>query len=248
MELLCQRCGEQFTAKRNHARFCSGCYTKRRQEQTRQSAENQRGQCLGCGTQTSRGGKYCRSCFRILRPFKEKPCRTCGKAFERTHPNNIVCPSCRQKRLQEHEKARAIRTQEPCANCGKPRTRGSILCYVCSNQEKARRLHENSTGRVVKDGYVYIRVLYGSPGKGKGGFYRGEHILVWERINGKPLPKGFVVHHYNGVKDDNRPQNLLGLPRQEHHSHPREVLRLYERRILELERELNAVQQLKLLE
>ncbi len=42
-----------------------------------------------------------------------------------------------------------------------------------------------------------------------------EHRFVWETLHGK-LPKGWVVHHINGIKTDNRPENLLGMPRGEH--------------------------------
>jgi len=69
----------------------------------------------------------------------------------------------------------------------------------------------------------------------RGAFYRGERVLVWEETHGMELPKSWVVHHLNGVKDDNRPENLLGLPRHEHHSHPKEALRPYEARIKALE-------------
>jgi len=70
--------------------------------------------------------------------------------------------------------------------------------------------------------------------------------LVWEKANGKPLPKGWVIHHLNGVKDDNRPENLLGLPSNQHHTHPRETLRPYERRIKKLEEEIGVLRELRL--
>lgn len=38
--------------------------------------------------------------------------------------------------------------------------------------------------------------------------YVMEHILVWEQESGTYLPDNCCVHHLNGVKDDNRIENL----------------------------------------
>lgn len=34
------------------------------------------------------------------------------------------------------------------------------------------------------------------------------HRWVWEQKNNRKVPNGYIVHHKNGNKRDNRPQNL----------------------------------------
>ncbi len=42
----------------------------------------------------------------------------------------------------------------------------------------------------------------------KPGVWVGEHVLVMESVLGQRLPEGASVHHKNGVRDDNAPENL----------------------------------------
>ena len=45
-----------------------------------------------------------------------------------------------------------------------------------------------------------------------------EHRLVWEKAHG-PIPEGYIVHHKNGDKFDNRLENLEILTHAEHSRH-----------------------------
>lgn len=41
------------------------------------------------------------------------------------------------------------------------------------------------------------------------------HRVVWEETHG-PLPRNWDIHHINGDKLDNRPENLQAMPRRVH--------------------------------
>ncbi len=80
-----------------------------------------------------------------------------------------------------------------------------------------------------KDGYVYIKQL----NQHRANRYVPEHIVVWETYHNRKLPTGWVVHHLNGIKSDNRPENLVGKPKKSHDAVTR--LEPYRKRIRQLE-------------
>lgn len=88
-----------------------------------------------------------------------------------------------------------------------------------------------ATRSIGADGYVRIKHDHSRASKG----WVREHIVVMEQVLGRPLLPGEEVHHVNGVKDDNRPENLeLWVVRQPKGQRPadlvawaREILSLY---------------------
>jgi hypothetical protein len=103
-------------------------------------------------------------------------------------------------------------------------------CHTERAQDKQRGVnHPNWKGGRQKDSGGYVRVhAPGHPRASRDGTVP-EHRLVVEthlrdtQPEHPALEDGFlrgdwIVHHRNGVKDDNRLENLEPLPREQHHS------------------------------
>jgi hypothetical protein len=73
--------------------------------------------------------------------------------------------------------------------------------YLYGNPE----IVKNTGVKEDRYGYVQVRTESGNGNKGK---YTYEHRLVMAQMIGRPLVKGETVHHKNGIKNDNRPENL----------------------------------------
>ena len=68
--------------------------------------------------------------------------------------------------------------------------------------------------RIRRNGYIYLYVK-NHPNKTKQG-YIAEHRLIMEKKIGRYLKKEEQIHHINGIKDDNRIENLICLTKRKH--------------------------------
>lgn len=118
--------------------------------------------------------------------------------------------------------ARYWRVPLSCSSCGKERfitdtevnrTRRSLstFCRVCFSKQSQKGKFGSASagwrgGRHIRNGYVYTYAR-GHPNATKDGYVM-EHRLVMESVLGRQLLSQENVHHKNGIKDDNRVENL----------------------------------------
>lgn len=126
-------------------------------------------------------------------------CRGCGRPIphgRRCRPRTFCTKQCAAAWV-----AKGKRRTVSCERCGLPVSRAlsqlkkvkRVYCSrACSNEAKCKGGYINGHG---------YRML------SRGGKQILEHRYVWERKYGT-IPDGASIHHRNGIRDDNRIENL----------------------------------------
>lgn len=152
-------------------------------------------------------------------------CSNCGKQFNRkpsiVREVNYCSNECRKKQITK-----------PCETCGKLVTRCQsqmlerVFCSrECAKEPQAIRMTEmnsvlNRDRMTIK---TRTKLRKARLGKGAGKAYTKTfgihtHRLVAEKMIGRKLKKGEVVHHIDEDKRNNHPLNLMVFPLQAAHA------------------------------
>ena len=119
-----------------------------------------------------------------------RTCAECGREYEPSS-RHLRCPACRSRDL---------------CSCGEPKQGKSATCANC--RTVAGPLNGRWKGGRTRHKAGYLMIWAPDHPRAGKSQYVFEHIIVMEQLLGRYMLPQESVHHRNGVKDDNRPENL----------------------------------------
>lgn len=87
-------------------------------------------------------------------------------------------------------------------------SRGNTTSCGCKNRFRSKEAHPNWKGGKIKTSAGYLICLTETHPFASSNGYVMEHRLIMEKMIGRYLLSNENVHHINGKRDDNRPENL----------------------------------------
>ena len=217
---ICEECGKEFSVfpnRKDKARWCS-------QECRKKSGYMEKrfhvtATCLFCGKEFETypawirkgAAKYCsRECqnkgYRNLDVSTQKVVRLYEDGLSSVQIAKKLNTTATLVRRRLHSKHIDMRTAAEGIGLAYKELHGPNN----KNWKGPRQLHKKR-----KDHHYWMIYKPEDLKANKGGFVY-EHIYNWEKANDKQVPKGWVVHHKNGVSTDNRPENLEAMSRGKH--------------------------------
>jgi hypothetical protein len=159
--------------------------------------------------------KICEGCGKEFHTYPSRNSRFCSRICCDEHKNEVTRRSC------DKYGRRGIKTV--CIMCGKEFMTRKDIIKQGNGKFCSRKCHSDSyPGTFIGTrGYRYVRT-----GNGK---HKGEHTLIAEKILGRLLKKGELVHHINGIKTDNLNSNLLICDNQYHNLLHGKMAHLYQK-------------------
>src|SRR5207247_2734782 len=107
-----------------------------------------------------------------------------------------------------HHDCPTCRSRDRC-RCANPKQKKSRVCWSCWLQEdQGGAANHHWKGGRTKHHAGYLMVRMPDHPRAKTQAYDFEHILVMEAKLGRMLFADASVHHKNGTRDNNRPENL----------------------------------------
>lgn len=203
-EKTCLRCGGSFVGTGNRQVYCSP------------ACRNPEATCVVCGSvfnpsrhaskETCSHSCAAKRMWQLRGGKQIGQCKRCGGPFDATQRKAYCSKACAV--------AASIK-RSSCRQCGEPckESRAKFCSHHCKAvwQNGKRGIGRHPEGAIVPaggDGYLRIRV---------NGEWVLHHRYVMEQKIGRPLEPYENVHHINGRRDDNRPDNLELWKRRQPH-------------------------------
>lgn len=157
--------------------------------------------CKNCFKKYNYPGFYCHWCSQKRREEKRMgiPCKGCNKIKGISNKTFHLCKYCYEKKREEDdpiykEKKRIGKFKS------RRRSRGQ-------DPEAPLMKRKSGEGHLTKSGYFQITKV-GHPNCTSKMGRISEHTYLMSEYLGRPLRKGESVHHKNGIRSDNRIENL----------------------------------------